>query len=438
MSPNPALAVPIHGNGRGGTRTVSPQLARLGHAVVWLNVFLGAFVLFEPAPYELLGVVVVTTAFLFGMRIPLAVLPLLVLSVMLLTGAIIGVFQIEDLREAVMHTAVLGFLLASSLFFACYVARDTEQRCERIINGWMWGAAFAAALGIIGYFNIGGTSETLTLFGRARGPFQDPNVFGPFVASGALFAFYRVLNGTPRTALFALMIFLFMTAAVFLSFSRGAWGFLFVGVMMLLGAQLVFVRNPASQMRVVGIAALGFVGVVCILAIALSIPEIAAQLQERAQLTQSYDTGRFGRFGRHLLGISVAIENPAGIGVGTFARMFGEDPHNVYLKSALAYAWPGFFAFISIIMLTLVYLTRVVLYNPCLRGFALPFLAIFVGLALLGAIIDVDRWRQFYLTLGVAWGLIAADMAWRRKQPPLRSAGPQPISGPGAERSAAW
>ena len=46
-----------------------------------------------------------------------------------------------------------------------------------------WPGVLAAAVGILGYFNIAGLGPLFTLYDnvRATGPFKDPNVFGPFL-----------------------------------------------------------------------------------------------------------------------------------------------------------------------------------------------------------------------------------------------------------------
>lgn len=61
-------------------------LVQIGHAWVWLLAFSGFFVLREPAPYELLGVVVIGVSFLFGMTLPRPVLPMLGLLILYVLG----------------------------------------------------------------------------------------------------------------------------------------------------------------------------------------------------------------------------------------------------------------------------------------------------------------------------------------------------------------
>ena len=53
---------------------------------------------------------------------------------------------------------------------------------------------------------------------------------------------------------------------------------------------------------------------------------IGGLFKERASFDQSYDEGRFGRFGRHILGFELALDLPFGIGPLQFGKIFPETP----------------------------------------------------------------------------------------------------------------
>ena len=61
--------------------------------------------------------------------------------------------------------------------------------------------------------------------------------------------------------------------------------------------------------------------------------------KQRASFDQSYDEGRFGRFGRHILGAEMALDLPFGIGPLQFNRYFPEDTHNSYLNAFMSGGW---------------------------------------------------------------------------------------------------
>ena len=95
-----------------------------------------------------------------------------------------------------------------------------------IRSGYAAAGVGAAALGIVGYFDIAGLGPLFTLYDnvRASGPFKDPNVFGPFLMPPIVWTAQDLLLGRARRPLLAALAIATMTLGAFLSFSRGAWG----------------------------------------------------------------------------------------------------------------------------------------------------------------------------------------------------------------------
>ena len=403
--------------GRAGASAVSSStpLARplvfVGAAFVWLLVFSSFYVLREPAPYELLGVAVIGTGFLFGLRIPRAVLPLLGLLMIYILCAFIGVTFAPNLAEARFQVLVTAFLASTSVFFACYTARDTLKRTGMLVNAWQCGAICASLFGLAGYFNVAGTFDLFTLYGRARGTFQDPNVFGPFVIGAVVFAVFAILSHPMNRWLFPILVIVICSLGILLSFSRGAWGYTLLACGIVTALHFILSTNPAERLRILSLVVVGAGIVAAGIITALSIPQIGDLFTVRANLIQDYDAGELWRFGRHILGFQLSIHHPLGLGALGFREVFGIDPHNVYLNALMTHGWLGFFAYLTLVITTLVQLVRVILFNPPLRSLAIPLFALFLGLALVGTFIDTDRWRHFFLLLGLYWGTIAASVA---------------------------
>lgn len=390
---------------------IARPLVKVGHVFVWLTVLSSFFVLREPAPYELFGVAIIGTSFIFGMAIPRGVLPLLGLLIIYVICGFIGATLDSNFGEARFQILVTAFLAATSFFFACYSAKDSVKRVNMIANAWQWGAVIAAALGVIGYFNIAGTEELLTLYGRAKSTFKDPNVFGPYVAGAIVFAYYRILTTRPSRWLFPMFVIGACALGLLLSFSRGAWGYCLFSAGVVTFLQFTLTPRPAERLRIIMLVTLG-VGVLAVgLIAAFSVPAISELLTLRASLVQDYDGGELGRFGRHLYGFQMSMEHPFGIGTFGFVEIFNIAPHNVYLNALLAHGWLGFFAYFILVFMTVFQLAKVVLYNPPLRQVAIPLIALFGGLMLMGTFIDTDRWRHFFLLLGLSWGVISASIA---------------------------
>ncbi|MBL6431147.1 MAG: hypothetical protein HPM95_07700 [Alphaproteobacteria bacterium] len=88
-----------------------PGLAASSVATValWVVVFLGGFVLNEPAPYELAMLIVISGWLLSGPRFATALAPLLLIITLFITGGLIATLMSDDLGEAILYIAVTGF-----------------------------------------------------------------------------------------------------------------------------------------------------------------------------------------------------------------------------------------------------------------------------------------------------------------------------------------
>jgi len=146
----------------------------------------------------------------------------------------------------------------------------------------------------------------------------------------------------------------------------------------------------------------------------LSIDKVAELFQERAALEQSYDTGRYGRFGRYLLGIDLALQSPLGIGPLQFYRYFSEDPHNSYINAFMSGGWLTGVSYATLILVTAAMGLRFVFVPSPWQATYHAVYATFLGTALESALIDSDHWRHYYLLIGVMWGLMAASRAFAR------------------------
>jgi hypothetical protein len=149
-------------------------------------------------------------------------------------------------------------------------------------------------------------------------------------------------------------------------------------------------------------------GIVAIV-ILLSSDQVASLFQERASLDQPYDTGRFGRFGRHLLGAEMALDYPLGIGPLQFTRFFPEDTHNSFLNAFMSGGWLSGILFAMLIFTTLILGVRCVFQETPWRTLYLVVFSTFVVTTIESFIIDTDHWRHYYMLLGVSWGVSIAS-----------------------------
>ena len=318
----------------------------LSNALLWFAMALGGFVLFEPAPYDIVLAAIVPVWLVLGLAIPRAIGPLVILLVLFLAGGLLAVTQSSVIDKEPIYMAVTGFLAVSACFVACLVAED-KRRLDIIVNAWIFSALLSTILGSLGYFGL--TGELFVRYGRATGGFQDPNVFGPFLIFPFLMLVRRALTRPFGSALISGMLALVILGGIFLSFSRAAWALTVLATVLMGTLLFVMERNPMARARFIGMAAAGTVLAVIALAAALTLPAISDLFAERAQIVQDYDAGHLGRFERHARGFNMMLDHPLGIGALEFGPIFGEDEHNIWLKCLTTYGWLGFFAFLTLI-----------------------------------------------------------------------------------------
>lgn len=401
---------------------------RYGALIVAFAVFLGGFVMFEPAPYELFLVFLLAASFLVGMRLNRRVMPLMVLFTLFNFGGVIGIFQGMLYGPGLQYIAVSYFLALSAVYFANVVGNNSDL-LKPVFRAYALAAMITAAAGVLGYFGLIPGAELFTRYDRARGIFEDPNVFGPFLIVPMLYLIYGLMSKkidliTP-IRLIALGI---IVMGLFVAFSRAAWGLAVIcggGFYFLL---LITEHSPKAKLKYIALGMIGLAAIVFMLLAALQLDFVAELFEQRAKAVQDYDGARFGRFARHLIGYEMALSRPLGLGPHNFNTIFPEDPHNVYLKSLMAYGWLGFFSWMTIIIWTLLAGFKL-LFRPRPWQAHVQILYItFLGHVLIGNVIDIDHWRHFYLIIGLLWGCILLEAQYRENPIAEEKAGMPPPS----------
>jgi hypothetical protein len=244
------------------------------------------------------------------------------------------------------------------------------------------------------------------LYDRARATFNDPNVLGAFLVLPGLLLFQRILLGRLSAVIGNGLLLLVLLSALFLSFSRAAWGQFAFCALIIMALSFISTRSASERLRIVVIALAGVVVIALFVAVLLSIGKIAELFKERASLEQAYDLGHYGRFGRYVLGAQLGLERPLGIGPLQFSHFFPEDAHNTFLNSFMSGGWLSGFAYLTLTLVTIFVGLRFVLVPTPWRPSYQAVYAAFLGAAAESAIIDIDHWRHYFLILGVLWGLI--------------------------------
>jgi len=388
----------------------APGVRSLQLKLLWLVGACGSIVFIEPSPYEIAIVMAVVLFFATGLRLALPLLIPFALLIGINLGYSIGAMELFD--DTVILTWILTswYMAIAAMFFALVLSNDTADRLDALARGYLVGAVIAALAAIAGYFNlVPGGADLLTYAGRARGTFKDPNVLGAFLIFPAIYALQRIIEGSFWSAMRNGVVFGILSLAIFLAFSRAAWGTLAGSTLLMIGLMFITASSPQKRLRIVILTMLAVALAIAAVAVLLSFDSIANLFKERASFNQPYDSGRFGRFGRHALGFAMALDYPFGIGPLQFRNFFPEDTHNSFLNAFMSGGWISGTLYPALVFTTAIYGFRnAFLRTPWQRTYIAIFSTLFVTL-LESFIIDTDHWRHYYLLLGVTWGVAVAS-----------------------------
>jgi hypothetical protein len=386
-------------------------LAGLTRGMLWLVGFSGGFVFIEPAPYEVVIALAAVVFVIAGLPLRRAHLPLVFLLIAYNIGYLIGVVPVLSREGTAMWAAVSSFMSVTTLFFALAMGDDTSRRLDMLLKGYVATAVVVSIFGIVTYFHLLPGSDTFLFAQRSRATFKDPNVLGAFLVLPGLLTMQRMMTGRLRDFLAGGIMTFIVAIELLLAFSRGAWGVFAAAAVMMLGFSFITSASARERLRIMVCSAMAVAALALLIAVILSVPQVANLFTERASLVQSYDSGRFGRFGRHILGAELALDHPFGIGPLQFTKFFPEDPHNSFLDSFMAGGWLSGAAYFGLILVTLAIGLRYVFVTLPWRAPYLALYASFVALSGESYIIDVQHWRHYFLIIGVLWGLFVAGAA---------------------------
>jgi hypothetical protein len=365
---------------------------------VFLTFALIGFVRIEPAPFDVLLVLVLGIGLLTGrLRYPLpkqargVQIGLWGLAVANLLSAVGTVPIGHSLRFLVITLYGLALLV----FVRMYAVTPAAIRV--VVNGYVASAVASVLLVWLGLLDVGPAAQLFTQFDRLRVQafFKDANVFGPFLILPILLMADRAAQRSfswsytiPRMLLVALL-----SSGVAFSFSRGAWvnlmvsGFLYV----------VLISRLASRRQVMILVC--SVVIICLVAMvliqALGLGSFALQ---RWSL-KSYDRQRFET---QMGGVIAGLSHLAGVGPGRWP-----NAHSLYARTLAEQGVLGLAALAILIVSLLWDVARRVWYEP-LRGEALParvLLPCLIGQLVNSFVIDSIHWRHLWVIFGLAWAV---------------------------------
>jgi hypothetical protein len=399
--------------------TAPPGVLALQRALVWLVGASGAIVFIEPSPYELSTLAASVIFFATGLRMRLVFIPLLLCLVLLNVGYSIGAVPFLDKSEVANWIATSWYMAVTVMFFAMVISEDTEARLNMLRRGLIVGAMIASLAALGGYFNlVPGGHDLLTLYERARGTFKDPNVLGAFLILPALFCLQSVVSDKLGKSFRNTIALGIMSLAILLAFSRAAWGGLILTSAFMLTLMVLTSRSQAQRSRIIVMALIAVILAAALVTVLLSFDSIADMFKQRASFDQSYDEGRFGRFGRHIIGADMALDLPFGIGPLQFHNYLPEDTHNSYLNAFMSGGWISGICYPALVFVTALTGFRYIFTPVPWQRTYLAIFSAYLGTVGESFIIDTDHWRHFWMMLGTMWAMYVAAERWKATPAP--------------------
>lgn len=369
----------------------------LVHALLACTMLLGAVVVIEPAPYDLLlaGTIVVGPLLAWPTARATLLVPLMLGALLLLANLASMVFM-ADLRHGIAFFGVTAYLVIGWALIVGWLDRFGASLLDPMLRAYAAGASVTSALAVAAYFGAAPGAELMLPDGRLRGLFKDPNVFGAFLVPAVVYA----AASLRRSRLWFGAAVVAGIGGILLSYSRGAW--INLGLSLLVYAGL---RTLAGRVRPTlgGILAAGIaiVALGAVLVAAIEHPTVADMLEIRAT-TQGYDDDRFAN---QAAALSLALEHPAGIGPGGTEGHFTISAHSLYIRAFVENGALGLWATLSLVGLTWLRATWAALgtRDPEHQRRLAVVAAVLAGALVESAVIDSIHWRHLWILLAFGW-----------------------------------
>jgi O-antigen ligase len=376
---------------------------------IWLLCALSSIVFIEPSPYDLLMIALGVGYFIFGLRVPPNLSAALFLMGLFVVANILATLFCAVPMHTVKHMLVTFILLYSWLFFTCIIYVAPERLIPVVLSGYVVAGVIGVVFGLIGYLKITPFYEQFLLYGRIRGSFKDPNVFGAYLVTPAVYLGFLLETAKPTEFIKRIAILLFIILGVLISFSRGAWFNLAISSAIYIALRLYTSKKRSDTAGLIKVASIVAISSATILLLAIfTMDDIGQLFSHRAQLVQDYDGESGGRFDVINNALEISANYPMGIGPGQGAEAMELEPHNLIIHTMMETGWLGAASFAGFLLLTVRNAFLFCLQPSTVQKIYIVAFACLMGTLLESIIIHSTHWRHLYLLLALLWAPLAA------------------------------
>lgn len=324
---------------------------------------------------------------------------------------LLQIFVADSWNRGLRFAGITGYTIFLALLFSGISNVELWCKTRTFYLVACWVTVFTILLLVMLYF-LGWADHVPELYyaGRPKGFFKDPNVAGPFMATGALFLLSQLVFLRRKIINNTSILLLFASLGVLSTFSRGAILNLAVGTLAI-GLVAFWARKGR---RFAALLTLGTIFFAAAFLCISRVPEQASRFRGFAE----YDI--HGRFATWHAGLLLLRDYPLGVGPGQFEIhspnyqttlpgpvIITLSAHNLYLRVLAENGVLGF----AVLLVALVSLIR-----DLLKGIRIAaqnkdrefltdgawLLSSIVGILAESFVIDTLHWRHFWILFGLA------------------------------------
>ncbi len=337
--------------------------------------------------------------------------PAWVALAVLVVGFSLGFTNATDMTAAIDICKYVIYSFLIMFFVSSMIDRYGHEALEIIFKGLTALCLIASVYSLLVFCDIfPGFGEAFIDIHRIQGFSGNPNAFGLELAVAVMYLYHKMgLAAKPMRKIVILMGIALMVVCTLLTYSRAAWGMLFLATC----CYSLFLAFNKRTTYAIGRLVLNCIGFIIIL---LSIWLVAESLdsshlhRERLQL-QEYDSERF-MINRVMF--EESLDHPLGMGPGQSYVFLKENYshlesigaiHNAFLRILYEAGFLGEIAYIFF----LIYLTyvgcKLSLSSWYLSRVTAVVTALFLGCLLEGMVVDLLFVRPFWMINGMIVGL---------------------------------
>lgn len=363
-------------------------------AVVLLN-----YTLMRPSPVDVSFTLALIASIFCNQKFTPATLVFLTLVFVWTLGLYSSSMPFAGDEEVAMQLFKITYAISIGVCASLVVAHWDKAQLERFVRVWIFSAMIAATLGTIGFATA---SEALTWDGRAKGFFDDPNMYGAFLIPAVLGSLY-FFNAGRNAKLYGACL-LFLTLGLLLSFSRIA-----IAAGLVFSLAFVIIANRRWMFRTLLSLSGGLLAFLILAALAaIFIDGFDDKVLDRLTLAKDYDLGEQGRLNRYITSFELMLQKPQGLGTLQFGLAFPEPIHNIWLSSFMNYGWAAGFAWSYLVLFGIIKSIR----SYRLTDDPIFLLLMFGWLGILACALlhEAERWRHLWLFTGLIWVLSVKNL----------------------------